>query len=275
LASPHSKRAYGAALSDFWGWCQTQSRPALTKGSVQRYKARLEADGLAPSSINVRLSAIRRLALAAANHGLVPADAAAEIAQIHGAKRSVEHTGNWLTRDQAQRLIEGPDTSTLKGKRDRALFTVMIGCGLRRNEVAELRFDHIQRREGRWAIVDLVGKRGRVRTVPMPAWAKAAIDAWAGAAGLREGRVFQAINKADRITHGTMTAHSIFETVKHYAAKDGSSTAPDDLRRTYAKLAHGGRASLEQIQLSLGHASIVTTERYLGVRQASSVRTAL
>jgi integrase len=38
-------------------------------------------------------------------------------------------------------------------------------------------------------------------------------------------------------------------------------------RRSFAKLAHKGRAPLEQIQLSLGHASIVTTERYLGVRQ--------
>ena len=47
----------------------------------------------------------------------------------------------------------------------------------------------------------------------------------------------------------------------------GGSLAPHDVRRTFAKLAHKGRAALEQIQLSLGHASIVTTERYLGVRQ--------
>jgi integrase len=65
-----------------------------------------------------------------------------------------------------------------------------------------------------------------------------------------------------------MTAQSIFETVKKYAAEIGvGSIAPHDLRRTFAKLAHRGRAALEQIQLSLGHQSIQTTERYLGVRQ--------
>ena len=46
-----------------------------------------------------------------------------------------------------------------------------------------------------------------------------------------------------------------------------TSFAPHDLRRSYAKLAHKGHAPLEQIQLSLGHASIQTTERYLGVEQ--------
>jgi integrase len=49
--------------------------------------------------------------------------------------------------------------------------------------------------------------------------------------------------------------------------REMSKLAPHDLRRTFAKLAHKGRAPLEQIQLSLGHASIQTTERYLGVRQ--------
>jgi site-specific recombinase XerD len=66
-----------------------------------------------------------------------------------GPKRSGVRTGNWLTRDQAERLINAPEMATLKGKRDRALLAVMIGCGLRRNEVAELTFEQIQQREGR------------------------------------------------------------------------------------------------------------------------------
>jgi site-specific recombinase XerD len=76
---------------------------------------------------------------------------------------------------QAEEMINAPDTDTLKGKRDRAVLAVMIGCGLRREEAALLAFDHIQQRDGRW-IVDLVGKHGRVRTVPMSSWAKVAID---------------------------------------------------------------------------------------------------
>ena len=65
-----------------------------------------------------------------------------------------------------------PDTSTLKGRRDRALLAVMVGCGLRREETAALTLEHIQQRDGRWVIVDLIGKGARVRSVPMPSWAK-------------------------------------------------------------------------------------------------------
>ena len=143
-----------------------------------------------------------------------------------------------------------------------------MGCGLRRGELAGLGFDAIAQREGRWAIVDLVSKHGRVRTVPMPSWAKAALDHWARAAGISEGRVLRAINKAGRISHDSMGAQSVFETVVGYGRRIGVEITPHDLRRTFAKLAHQGRAPLEQIQLSLGHASIQTTERYLGVRQA-------
>jgi integrase/recombinase XerD len=86
--------------------------------------------------------------------------------------------------------------------------------------------------------------------------------------GLQRGRVFRPVNKGDNLVGDSMTAQSIFETVKKYAAEIGlKEIAPHDLRRTFAKLAHKGRAALEQIQLSLGHASIQTTERYLGVRQ--------
>ena len=106
-----------------------------------------------------------------------------------------------------------------------------------------------------------------MRTVPMPSWGKAAIDAWTQTAAIDAGRIFRAINKGDRITGESMTAQAIFETIKFYGDQIGVNIAPHDLRRTFAKLAHKGRAALEQIQLSLGHASIQTTERYLGVQQ--------
>jgi site-specific recombinase XerD len=75
--------------------------------------------------------------------------------------------------------LKAPDTTTLRGRRDRALLGILIGCGLRREEAAKLTFGHLQQREGRWAIVDIIGKRNKVRTIPMPAWAKALIDVWA------------------------------------------------------------------------------------------------
>jgi integrase len=187
---------------------------------------------------------------------------------VRGAKQQGTRTGNWLALDQAEQLINAPDTKTLKGLRDRALLAVLIGCGLRRSEASELRFDHIQQRDGRWVLVDLHGKGGRVRTVPAPSWAKLAIDQWASAAGLSDGRVFRPMNNRRQLAGDLLLPQNIMEMVAKYGKRIGvPKLAPHDLRRTFAKLAHKGRAALEQIQLSLGHASIQTTERYLGVRQ--------
>jgi integrase len=116
-------------------------------------------------------------------------------------------------------------------------------------------------------LVDLVGKGRRVRSVPMPGWAKAAVDRWTDRAGIIEGRILQPVNKAGRVTGGGITAQAIFEIVESYSRSLGLAFAPHDLRRTFAKLAHRGQAPVEQIQLSLGHASLKTTERYLGIEQ--------
>jgi len=58
---------------------------------------------------------------------------------------------------------------TLKGKRDRAMLALLVGCGLRRAELLSLEVDQIEQREGRWVIPDLAGKGNRRRTVPVPA----------------------------------------------------------------------------------------------------------
>ena len=134
--------------------------------------------------------------------------------------------------------------------------------------LAGLEFPDVAQREGRWAIVDLVGKHGRVRTVPMPSWAKDALDRWASTAQISTGAVQRRVDKARRVGSGPITAQAVFEAVVGYARQSGlGKITPHDLRRTFAKLAHLGRAPLEQIQISLGHASIQTTERYLGLRQ--------
>ena len=107
----------------------------------------------------------------------------------------------------------------MKGLRDRAILALLLGCGLRRAEAASLTFDHIQQRDGRWVLVDLLGKRNKLRSVPMPAWTKAAIDEYAADAGLREGNVFRPINKGGRVTGDRMTEQAIYNVVLCYAVK--------------------------------------------------------
>jgi site-specific recombinase XerC len=67
------------------------------------------------------------------------------------------------------------------------MLAILLGCGLRRRELAELTFESLQRREERWAIVDLVGKGRHIRTVPVPNWVKETLDAWLAAAGVSSG----------------------------------------------------------------------------------------
>jgi integrase len=106
--------------------------------------------------------------------------------------------GNWLTAEEARRFWQAPDAGTLKGKRDRAILAVLPGWGLRRRELADPDFAHFQQREEHWAIVDLVGKGGHIRTVPVPTWVKATVDAWVGAAELETGKVLRCVCRAGK-----------------------------------------------------------------------------
>jgi site-specific recombinase XerD len=269
LTSEHSKRAYKVALNDFIVWYVEAGKPGLNKAIVQEYRTVLQHSGLSGSSINLKISAIRKLAQEAGDNGLIEQHLANGISKVKGVKSSGIRSGNWLTKDQAQELINSPDTSTLKGLRDRAILAIMIGGGLRRSEVAELTFDHIQMRDGRWIIVDLIGKGNRVRSIPIPNWVKVAIDEWTKAANIDPtGNIFRRINKGDNVVSGSITPQAIRDIVIHYSSKLGYPVAAHDLRRTFAKLAHKGGAGLDQIQLSLGHVSIKTTENYLGVEQS-------
>jgi site-specific recombinase XerD len=267
VTSRHSKRSYSRAVEDFVVWYMSAPRAPLSKAAVQEYRATLDTAGLSASSINVRLAAIRKLATEAADNGLLPPDVAAAISRVKGARQSGVRSGNWLTRDQVRTLLAAPDTDTINGIRDRALLALLIGCGLRRSEVVYLTMEQIQQRESRWAIVDLIGKGGRVRTVPVPAWIKALIDEWSAAAPVHTGRVFRSVNKAATVWGDGLTEKVVWWIVQKYAQAAGvPKLAPHDLRRTCAKLCRANGGDLEQIQLLLGHASIQTTERYLGSR---------
>jgi site-specific recombinase XerD len=267
LASQKSRTMYQAALLDFLTWYENEGRPGLTKATVQRWKTCLQAKGLSSSTINQRLSAVRKLASEAADNGLIDPVVATGITKVKGVRSAGVRSGNWLDWRQAMALLHAPDTTTLKGLRDQAILAVMLGAGLRRSEVAGLTFDHVQLRDGRFVIVDLRGKGNRTRTVPIPSWTKQAIDAWAAAAELHEGRIFRRVNKGNRLAGDGLTDQAVQDVVKYYADHCQVDLAAHDLRRSFAKLALKGGAAIQQIQLSLGHASIMTTERYLGVIQ--------
>src|SRR5215467_9789434 len=268
LPSKESQRGYRHSIDEFIGWYCSEPRLSFNKTVVTRYRIHLESRQLAPGTINVRLAAVRRLAYEASDSGLLSPELAAGIRRVKGAQKLGVRLGNWLTAEEARRLWQSPETDTLKGKRDRALLAVLLGCGLRRRELAELTVGLLQRREDDWAIVGLVGKGGHLRTVPVPDWVKQTIDNWLMAAGITTGRVFRCVCRAGKTWGEGMTERVVWHVVKQYATKLGlARIAPHDLRRSCARLCHAAGGEMEQIQFLLGHVSVQTTEKYLGSKQ--------
>ena len=268
VPSATSKRSYRMGLEQFFTWWEREaSGKAFSRSLVQRYRAALDGRGLAPRTINLRLAPVRKLAEEAAAEHLLPHATVAEIRSIKGARVLGERTGNWLTKAQTEQLLGLPEKETLKGKRDAVLLWLFVTAGLRREELATLLIDQIQQRDGRWCLVDIVGKGGRVRTVAIPAKTKEVVDSWLAAIPFAGGLLLGKINKGGRFVGQGMTASSIYSHILAYAARLGIVFHPHDLRRTYGKLAHKGGGRIEQIQLSYGHASLTTTERYLGIDQ--------
>ncbi|MFN7938350.1 MAG: site-specific integrase [Bryobacteraceae bacterium] len=265
LSCPDAQRGYRYAIEEFVDWYCSEPRLSFSKTVVVRYRMHLESRKLAPGTINLRLGAVRRLADEAADCGLLSADLAAGIRRVKGVKKLGVRIGNWLTADQSQALWQAPDQHRLKGKRDRALLAVLLACGLRRHELAGLTTDHLQQREGHWAIVDLRGKGGHVRTVPVPDWVHDLLDDWMKAAAITGGRLFRRVSSTGKAWGEMVTEKLVWHVVKEFAAKIGvSKLAPHDLRRSCARLCRAAGGELEQIQFLLGHVSVQTTERYLG-----------
>src|SRR6202158_3735640 len=199
LNSTDAKRGYRHAIDEFVEWYCSEPRLAFNRIVVLRYRSHLESRQLAPGTINVRLGAVRRLAYEAADCGLLSADLAAGIRRVKGVKKLGVRLGNWLPADQGQALWQAPDRDRIRGKRDRALLAVLLACGLRRHELAGLTVSHLQQREGHWAIMDLVGKGGHVRTIPVPDWVQGLLDDWMKAAGIASGSLFRRVSSADKV----------------------------------------------------------------------------
>jgi site-specific recombinase XerC len=208
VSSRHSRRVYASALDDFRAWSHDSAHAGFTRETVQQYRAHLESRAMAPATVNLHLTVLRKLAREAASNGVLAPDTAAAVTGIKGVRQKGRRLGTSLDLAEAQALLKAPAGDGLRARRDRALLALLVGCGLRRSELAGLACDRIQQREGRWVIVDIEGKGSRIRSVPMPAWAKAAVDRWTAAAGITSGNLFRAISQKGEMGDG-LTAQAV------------------------------------------------------------------
>lgn len=273
LTSKSGQRTYDRAITDFVEWYCSEPRLSFNRTVVLRYRIFLEQKRYAPTTINLRLAAVRRVAFEAAESGLLSPELAAGIRWVKGVRRIGVRLGNWRTVEQGKPLLANVERESLRGIRNYANLAMLIGCGLRRGKLLALRIDSIQSREERWLIADLLGKAGHIRTVPIPSWVRTGVEKWMEASGISDGALFRSIDKRGRVWGTGMTPKVLWEIVKAAATQaEIPKLAPHDLRRTCARLCHLAGGELDQIQFLLGHVSIQTTEQYLGSSRSCVMR---
>ena len=257
VPAPNTRRCYAKGIADLRAF--VGDRP-VTRILVLEWRAFMKASGLSASTVNLRISAARALVREAQASGAIDAAQAFDLLRVGGLPRRGSRTGNWLSAEQVDALLAVPDRKTLRGKRDYCVLAMLVGCALREAELATLNVEDIQRRAGRWVVLNLESK-GRVRTVGIQPWVKQAIDGWSGAAKIRTGRLIRKTTLAP----GGVCSTTLWDIVSRAAAKIGVvHFGPHDLRRTCAKHCRENGSAIEQIQAMLGHADIRTTARYLG-----------
>jgi len=98
---------------------------------------------------------------------------------------------------------------------------MLFGCGFRRSELVGLDLDDIQMRQNHWAVVDLVGKGGHIRTVPIPNWVKDALDQWTREAGVSEGKIFRAVARKGKVRGRGISQNVVWYVVRTLLPESG------------------------------------------------------
>ncbi len=266
-ASPHSQRAYRSAAAAYRTWVSRTKQTQFSKTTILKYRDYLSLQKkLAPKSINLHLTVLRRLAQEAMDEGVIDSATATGILRIPMVPNRGVRAGVWLPREQALRILARPNIRTAVGKRDYLVLMLILRCGLRRAEIAHLDVTVVREHDGRWVLANLRGKGKRLRTLPLPGVVKNAWDRWVEAAGIDFGRVIRAINRHGRVWGTGVTEDTIWRIVGRYAQLAlGKHVAPHDLRRTFGRLCYALTKDMREIQQLYGHSSVMTTEKYLGV----------
>jgi integrase len=269
--APNTQRAYESRLNAFLEWRAVQaSAPLVTH--LKQYVSYLQNDrDLSPRSVQAHINTIKGMLRTAA--ALEPTLAAGlpQLELVKSPRVRGEVQGLRLTAQQARVLLNTPGTTTPKGLRDSAILALLLTLGLRRSEICNLTWGHLTELDGHKVVANLKGKHGRIRTLKLPIWLWRLLQEWGDISGLDttnpEGRIFVPISKGGRVlTYRTgMTPHAIYKLINSYTTRAGlPPVKPHDLRRTAALLSRRGGATIEQVQLMLGHASPQTTSNYIG-----------
>lgn len=281
-------RNYNVSISQFGEWMQTTTHTMPTRSALEDWRDAMVREGKAVSTINSRLSAMRKLLRGvAADVTQIDVRMALESwASVEDAKatriqdKMEEDYGRRLTLKEVETLINSAPRDNIKGLRDRALIAVMVGCGLRVSEVVTLTikdFFLVSNASGQRGVLVRHGKGNKQRIVVFSSssdWVMRAVSAYTSAADLTpmlDGDLIL-FRQVKRVNRGYASTSKPLSTRTAQNAIEVYGLNAHDLRRTYAKLCRSSGMEWEDIQLNMGHASLMTTERYVGKEQDWSRR---
>jgi integrase len=183
---------------------------------------------------------------------------------VHKVKGTKTHT--WLSREQVEQITALPDTSTIRGQRDYIVLALLLGAGLRREELSSLTWESLKSTPARGGfrhVLDVTGKGNKSRAIPISDTLARHLLAWQKVTG--PGNVVRSINKAGRI-NGHLSPIGVHNIVRQYGALIGIPELDShDLRRTYAMIGFMAGVPITQVSQLLGHASVRTTQTYLNL----------
>jgi integrase/recombinase XerD len=258
-ASRHTLAAYRHDLTDFARFLARRRRELAQARAddVLAWMEQLRIDGLRPSSVARRLSAVRGLARHLVREGKSSADPTEHIER----PRPPRPLPRTLSRGAAAALVESPDVSRALGVRDRALLELLYATGMRASECLGLKLDDVNLTAG---YVICLGKGRKERLVPLGGeaghWlARYLRDVRPLATRRRDtGRLF--VNARG----GPLSRQSLWVLVRRAAEAAGvrRRVSPHVLRHSFASHLLENGADLRSVQAMLGHADIGTTQIY-------------
>jgi len=270
IDSLQTRRAYKNDLAEFMAFIGISAAgefAAVTRSHVIAWRKDLEARELAGSTVRRKLAALSSLFEFLCDANAVPTN------PVKGVKRPRVETYEGKTPalgdHQAKALLLAPDPTTLKGKRDRAILSVFLFHGLRREEVAALKVKDVRELRG-VKHLRVHGKGGKLRNVPLHPGTAELINDYlelAGHGGDAGGGLFRSVRESVRNgnVRGGLSAEGLYQIVKTWAKAVGISAeriAPHALRATAATNALDHEADIAKVQEWLGHANIATTRIY-------------
>jgi integrase len=196
--------------------------------------------------------------------GLYRLEAMREAVQVKPHKGVKAHT--WLSQKQVA-AITALCGNDLEGSRDWIVLGLLLGAGLRREELAGLTFEALKQqptKSGRPRdVLEVTGKGAKDRVIPISEKLGYHLREWQKIVG--GGLIARSLGMKKELGE-SMSAVAIFQLVSKYGKRIGvPGLAPHDLRRTYAQLGYEAGVPITQISTLLGHSSVATTQRYLNL----------